>query len=147
MSRRGAESARSRASERAEETTSTSEGRPGQAEETPAWAKMLINQVEELKESTRRANPPPPVPDEASDTDTEFEKTAHKDQYVLNKKVGSIFRAIEERPSQAVELAKQGIRLIEVRNMLIRIADVDGWDTVKILKRSRFWKQKLTKVD
>ena len=133
MSRRGAGSARSRASERAEETTLTSEGRPGQAEEPPAWARMLINQVEELRESTRRANPP--VPGKASHTDTEFEKTAHKDQYVLNKKVVSIFRAIEERPSQAVELAKQGIRLIEERNTLIRIADVDGWDTVKIFKK------------
>ena len=107
-----------------------SEGRPGQTEEPPTWARMLIDQFEKLRDSTRRANPP--LPGEASHTDTEFEKTAHKDKYVLNKKVGSIFRAIEERPSQAVELAKQGIRLIEERNTLIRIADVDGWDAVKI---------------
>ena len=126
MTRRGsAGSARSRAvrSEPAEETTSASRPR---AEEPPAWARVLMSQVEELWESNRRANPPVPGEPQIRTQNSKRRPTGHKDQYVHNKKVGSILRAIEERPSQVVKLAKKGIQLIEEKNTLIRIADVDG---------------------
>ena len=97
----------------------------------PAWAQQLIRQVAQLKEATATAGRQDVAPGEASDTDTELSRPAHKDQYTHNKKVASYFAAIQANPSRAVELAKKGEELARERNKIVRIADVDGWDTVR----------------
>ena len=122
---------RSRSPSRTRESTSSV-----QHEAPPAWAQALLSQVEQLKAAAERSSCQD-APGEASDTDTEFEKVAHKDQYEHNKKVASIFRAIKKHPSRAVEFAEKGEQLVAERNKLIRIADSDVWDTVRIyLKKS-----------
>ena len=117
---------RSRSPSRTRKSTSSV-----QHEAPPAWAQALLSQVEQLKAAAERSSCQD-APGEASDTDTEFEKVAHKDQYEHNKKVASIFRAIKKHPSRAVEFAEKGEQLVAERNKLIRIADSDGWDTVRI---------------
>ena len=69
---------------------------------------------------------------EASDMDTELDRTAHKDQYIF-KKVPSVFKAIKEKASKAVEFAEKGEQLLRDRNRIIRIVDSKGWDTAKFL--------------
>ena len=100
----------------------------------PAWAQQLMAQVAELKSASGDLRREREV-GEASDTDTEFARPAHRDQYVANKRLLSVFRHIKANPSKAIELAEKGEELINQRQTLIRIADVDGWDTVRIFQK------------
>lgn len=102
------------------------------SEDPPAWARALLSEVAQLKEAANRQHPADTTPGEGSDTDTEFEKEAHKDQYGHNKRVASIFKAIKANPSKAVEFAEKGELIVAERNKILRIADSDGWDTVRI---------------
>jgi len=112
-------------------TSSTSP--PPSNDTAPAWARHLLAQVEDLRAAARSSSHA--EPGEASDTDTEFARQAHEDQYKFNKKMGSLFKGIVKDPSRARQLAEKGEALIAERQKILRIADVDGWDTVRIFSQ------------
>ena len=106
---------------------------PSSVEDEPLlWVCNLLAQVKELKVATNCRRDFSIVLGEASDMDTELDRTAHKDQYIF-KKVTSVFKAIKEKPSKAVEFAEKGEELLRDRNRIIRIVDSKGWDTAKFL--------------
>ena len=59
----------------------------------------------------------------------------HKDQYTHNKRVASFFVAIQKSPAKAIELAEKGEKLVRERSKTVRIADAEGWDTVRLFAR------------
>ena len=103
--------------------------------EAPAWAQHLLAQVAELKSQSTTGFRQERDAGDASDTDTEFARPAHKDQYQHNKRLLSVFEHIKANPARAVELAEKGKTIVESRQKHIRIADVDGWDTVRIFQK------------
>ena len=102
--------------------------------EAPAWARELMKQVADLK-SAANCQKSERDPGDASDTDTEFSRPAHRDQYMFNKRISSVLSSIQAQPERAVEYAQKGKNLVAERQQSIRIADVDGWDTVRLFQQ------------
>ena len=124
MSSRTRSALREQQSETQDQSPSISRDRPRSAlgpfplagkqstDAAPAWARQLIEQVQELKATSDRPRARsrswgrPAI-------HTELEKVAHKDQYVFHKCTTSYFKAIQKRPAHAVKFAKATEALLD----------------------------------
>ena len=79
----------------------------GGPDEPPASGQQIMQQEAQLR-AAREARQQESPPGEASDTDIEFQRPAHRDQCMHNKRVASFFAAIQKNPSKAIELAEKG---------------------------------------
>ena len=122
-------STRSASASMDEARQSSSHGRSssiGSQEDSPAWAQQIMQQVAQLRAASEASRQQDIPSGEASDTDTEFQRPAHKDQYSHNKRVASFFVAIQKNPAKAIELAEKGEKLVRERNKIVQIADAEG---------------------
>ena len=80
---------------------------------------VVIVSIRQCLDSSTSVGPAACGAGEASDTDTAFSRTAHKDQYMVNKRILSVFGHIKDNPGKAVDLAKEGERIVNERQQML----------------------------